>query len=162
MADVDANPLAPVENGVEIPVRHRELRAQEILVAIKVAGEIGEAAGQRGTRSGLRFLGRCRVEQRAEALVHFGVDERQPFLQAIALERSGCRCKTEFGLEIGDVLDDRWPFAQAFAVVEFEHRDVAFGIDGKIVAAIRREFVVLQVNLDQLEIYAGLAQGDMR
>jgi hypothetical protein len=85
---------------------------------------------------GLGFLGHVRVEQRAEALVHLGADEGEPLLQAVALQRAVGRREVLGGGEVGDVLHDGRAFAQARAVVEFEHRHVAQRVDAVVVGAV--------------------------
>ena len=68
--------------------------------------------------------------------MQLGADEGEPLLQLVAFERVGSRCQTAFRDAVGDVLHDGRDFGQIPAILEFQHRYVALGVDGEKVAAV--------------------------
>src|SRR5690606_22103517 len=87
-------------------------------------------------------------------------DEVEPFLEAVARQGAGGGCEVLLRCQVGDVLDDGRAFAQAGAVVEFEHGDVAEGVDAVVVSAVG-QLVAPGAREDGLEGDAGFAQRDM-
>jgi len=92
--------------------------------------------------------------------VDLGADEGQPLLQAVARQRAVGRRQVLGRCLVGDVLDDRRTLAQARAVVEFEHRDVAERVDAVVVGAVL-ELVAFGAGQHGFESQAGLAQRDV-
>ena len=161
MLDVNAGPLAPIEDSEQITVGDGELFAQQVGMLFQMCSHVVEAFGKILPGRSLGLFRCRRIEQRAEPLMNLRVDVRQPFLQAIAGERTVLRGKTCFWLEIGDVLDDCRAFAQAGAVVEFEDGYVALRIDSGEVATVGRQRVRFEIDTDKFKIETRLAQGDV-
>jgi hypothetical protein len=64
-------------------------------------------------------------------------------------------------LHVSQVLDDRRPFNQNFAVVQHQYRHVAVGIDGKEILPISG-FVRASLDFDDVDIEVELPSDDMR
>lgn len=62
---------------------------------------------------------------------------------------------------VGDVLNDDGSFGEELTVVQYDGRNVPFGIDGEVVLAGGRLLGAI-VHLHELEREIGFAQGDMR
>jgi hypothetical protein len=83
--------------------------------------------------------------------------EVQPFLHSHPLHGAVCRREACGRLLIGKILNDYWPFGNAFAIVEFKNRYLAFAVDAPVVHAGLRLFLLI-VDLLKVEIIASLAQ----
>jgi hypothetical protein len=93
--------------------------------------------------------------------VQFGADETEPLLQLVAFERVGSWREATLRDAVGDVLHDGQDFGQIDAIVKFEYRYVALGVDGVKVAAVGQPSLA-DIDADEVEVETGLAQGDVR
>ncbi|MNT13152.1 hypothetical protein D3C72_1481110 [compost metagenome] len=134
--------------------------AHQVLLGGEFAVEPLEAGLELVLGDGLGFLGHGGVEQGAEALVHLGADEGQPFLQAVARHGAVGGREVLGGGEVGNVLHDGRAFAQAGAVVELEHRHVAQRVDAVVVGAVL-QLVALGAGQHGLEGDARFVQRDV-
>ncbi|MCY1237973.1 hypothetical protein D9M72_506910 [compost metagenome] len=116
---------------------------------------VGHAAED---RLGLVIQGR--VEQRPQALVHFAADERLPFHDAVAHQRTRGRHQVCAAGLVAQVLANHRPFAEGLPVVQLQQGHVALGVAAVVVVAVRGGMGA-QVDFFQVEGLADLAQDDM-
>ncbi len=89
LAHVKLQGECPAQHGEQVGVSHAETAPQQEVLLRQHRIQIAELLLQPGARDGFVFLGRLRVEQRAEPFVQFGGDVVQPFDRVVA--RQGAR-----------------------------------------------------------------------
>jgi hypothetical protein len=93
--------------------------------------------------------------------VHFRGNEVDGFHQVIARHRAEGGRQSGCGCLIGNVLEHDARFGQQAAIVQFQCRDVAFGIDHGEVGAVLG-FLGSEIDLFQRERQSGFPQRDVR
>src|ERR1700730_17592231 len=133
LGEINADARGPAQHGIEISVRHAELIAHQVLLARELLVEPIKPLAEILFRDLLVRIGGGRPEDRPKALVQLRGDEIEPFLDAVALGFAGGRDEIRAGVLIGDPLHDHRALGEPLAVVEFENRDLALGVDGPVV-----------------------------
>ena len=92
--------------------------------------------------------------------MNFGAEEIQPGLKFRAFDRARCRCEACGRLLICNVLHDCRAFGHALAVVEFEQRHIAVGVDLEVIATVFQG-VGFNVHFHKVDRNTRFAQADM-
>ena len=151
----------PPEHREEVAVRDGELLRDEEGFAVEKRVHVVEALGDARLRGRLHVVARAAIEERAEALVELGADEREPLLRARALEGAGLAREVLLRRLLGDPLHDRRPLREELARRQAQRRHVALRVDRREVVAARGRFCP-EVHALEGEIEAGLAECEMR
>lgn len=135
--------------------------ARQILAAGERAVQFRESRRELRAACDFRRLGRLRLpEPRAERLVQFGADQREPLKHRETLRRAGRWNERALRIEVADVLQQRCGFGMPRAVVELHERHVAARPDRVVVFTVRK-LVRLQIHVDAFEVDTRFAQCDM-
>src|ERR1700730_2360517 len=161
LAEVEVDMLAPAEHGEQVAVGDGELLAHQEALRPYHTLQVVKAGLRLGAHVLLSVLRRILAEQRADPLVHFRVDEAQPFHQTVALHRARSWRELGRGIAVSDVLQHCDVLRQHLAVVERERRHVTLGIHLVEIQAVGG-LLGAPIYLDQLELESRLAQGDAR
>ncbi|CAM2153239.1 hypothetical protein PT2222_20112 [Paraburkholderia tropica] len=160
MRKIDADVRRPVRHREQIGVGGREVIAEQPGLRRQDLFEPRIIFAERGLPFRANLGGRRRIEQRRITLVHIGIDEREPLLQAVARHRFMGRREFGFGRTVREKLEDGGAFGQDRPVVEFECGHVALRIDAEEVDAALRAFR-RQVDFFECDGNAAFARDDM-
>ena len=97
LAHVELQGKRPTQHGEQVGVSHAETASQQEVLLRQHRIQIAELLLQLGARDGFIFLGRFRIEQRAESFVQLGGDVVQPFDRVVARQSARRRDQVAVG-----------------------------------------------------------------